>query len=356
MISDSMASSTETQKKAPERSKWIVWGFFACVIGFLFFTQKTVIVSGDTMGTTFYIRCRIPRVVPLFVLEYGVEKKLHALTTIFSTYTESSELMDVNRWKTSSPLVISDSLKTVFRQSFLLYELSQGDWDPTVYPLMKAWGLYSQFGSIVNPPSAIVLDEAKKSVGFNSIHIVDNTLTKDNPDTYIDFSSIAKGYAVDEITSLLSLYFRSSSFLVEIGGEVRTRGKKEDGALYKVGINRPLLEADPSDIIMRVIIEDKAIATSGNYRRYRLSNGRLVTHIINPKTGDPIESSIVSVSVIAPSCSMADGLATAIMVMGEERGLQLIESLIDTEVCIITQEDDSFSFHKSSGFSQFEAH
>lgn len=343
-----------SQKKAPEKSKWIIWSFFAFIILLLFFTHKIVMVSGETMGTTFYIRATIPRVVPLFIFEHQIEKKLDSLINTFSTYTEDSELMHVNRWDNSSGISISDELKFVFNESFLLYELSHGDWDPTIYPLMNVWGLYSQFGKVVEPPSCDAVNEAKALVGFNSIHLLGNTIIKDNSNVYIDFSSIAKGYGVDQVADVVEHQFRSKSYLVEIGGEVKTKGLKEDGSYYKVGINRPIVGSDPYDVIMTLKVRDKAVATSGNYRRYRLSNGRLVTHVINPHTGEPIESDIVSVTVVGSSCSMADGLATAIMVMGIDDGLSLIDTLIDTEACIISQENDEFMIYKSSGFSAFE--
>jgi FAD:protein FMN transferase len=336
--------------KAPEKSKWIIWGFLVSIIILLFFTNKMVVFSGETMGTTYYIKASIPRIVPISFLEYRLKKRLSNLDETFSTYRDDSELMMFNKHDSIHPFSISDELVSVLYESQLLFQMSNELWDPTIYPLMNLWGLYDQFGTEVSAPSLENIDKSKRSVDFNFVSIQGNELVKTNPDVYIDLSSIAKGYSVDQLSIILERY-KSDSFLVEIGGEVRSKGVKRDGQVYKVGINTPDINASPYDVILKVDVTGKALATSGNYRRYRLDNGRVVSHIINPKTGLPVETDIVSVTVAAPTCSMADGLATAIMVMGREVSLALIEDLVDTEVCIIEKYSEELLFFKSSGFS-----
>jgi len=335
--------------KASDKPKWIVWGLLVLSILYVFFSTKTVMLSGETMGTTYFIKADIPRVIPLLFIEKQVKSRLDEIDALFSTYRDDSELMRLNQHESQDPFKASSELISLLNEAKFLHHMSEGAWDPTVFPLIELWGLYSDFGEEVVVPSEMELDEIKKRVDFDLVEIHGELVIKENHEVFIDLSSIAKGYGADQIGSILTKY-RSNSYFIEIGGEVLSKGLKKDGRAYVVGINTPDKDASPYDVFMTVEVLDEAVATSGSYRRFRLNNGKTVSHIINPKTGQPIETSIVSVTVKAPTCSMADGLATACMVLGKEKSLALIESLIDTEVCIIETNQDEYKTTLSSGF------
>jgi thiamine biosynthesis lipoprotein len=179
------------------------------------------------------------------------------------------------------------------------------------------------------------------SVGFNKLSVTDSTLTKTIPDLVLDLSAIAKGYGVDAVHRLLKSQ-GINNILVEIGGEVRCSGLNADGNPWRIGIDTPQFGIEPGTNLHSVIdVYDQALATSGDYRNYITINNRIYSHIIDPRTGFPPDNSVASVTVLASNCTDADALATAVMIMGVESGLKLIEALPDTEVMIITRLDEN---------------
>jgi len=175
-------------------------------------------------------------------------------------------------------------------------------------------------------------------------------LQKKESTVTLDLASIAKGYAVDQVSDLL----RASgmeNFLVEIGGEVLAAGYRKDGKPWQVGINQPSTSASTMDVYQAVPLHNRAMATSGDYRNYFESDGKRFSHIIDPRTGYPVNNDVVSVSIVADNCLFADGLATAIMVMGPEHGMALIRSLKDVEGFVIVREtDDTYAHYMSEAF------
>lgn len=304
------------------------------------------------MGTTYHIRCALPKIVPVWFLKQRITAKLSDLDHTFSTYRDDSELMKINYSLDTDWISISNTLETVLNESKFVYGITQGYWDPTIGPLMKLWHLYHFSKEDIPLPSQHEIEYALESVGFDQVKLKENAILKTNPSVFIDLSSIAKGYGVDRIAFLLD-FFRASSYLVEIGGEIRTKGVKADGSMYKIGINTPSVDADPSDVFKRVTVKDCAVATSGNYRRYNLNDGKVLSHIINPKTGYPIENNIVSVTVIAPTCSLADALATAIMVMETKHALELLDELDNVEGFIIESENGLLNTFQTKGMQTY---
>ena len=179
------------------------------------------------------------------------------------------------------------------------------------------------------------------TIGFENIELKDNTVRKLNPNIQIDVNAIAKGYGVDAVFELLkSLGY--TNILIEIGGEVRCLGTNHKGELWKIGIDKPLLDIIPGTELHTIIsLDNNALATSGDYRNYIEYDGKIYSHTINPITGYPTQYQVASASVIAPSCIFADALATALMIKGES-GIDLIDSLENVEAMIIlrTTEND----------------
>ena len=301
--------------------------------------KKAVRFSGNTMGTTYHIKIVTGFFDRTEELEKKVAQRLDAINMSMSTFIKDSEISRFNAYqKTETPFPVSDDFHRVMRKAEEIYRLTEGAWDGTIDPLVNRWG----FGRAAKQdrPSKEEVETLLQSVGFDQIVISDNnTLIKKWADLKVDLASIAKGYAVDQITQLINQHgFKNC--LVEIGGEVFASGIRKDGKKWRVGINMPRKDASLSQVYKVVTLVDKALATSGDYRNFFESGGVRYSHVIDPRTGFPVKNGVVSVSILADSCTLADGLATAIMVMGHTKGLELVNRLANVECLIIVIQDD----------------
>ena len=233
-----------------------------------------------------------------------------------------------------------------------IFSLSNGAFDPTVGPLVDLWG----FGRKQAPdriPDAKEIQDVLQNVGFGNIRRESpNILIKEKPGLTVDLAAIAKGYAVDRVSALMR-ETGDFGFLVEVGGEVFAKGKKAHDAPWRVGINRPDPAAGVAAVYKALPLIDEALATSGSYRNFIELNGKAFSHILDPTTGRPAQNRMKSASVKAPDCALADGLATALMVMGPEKGMEMINGLKDVE-CFLVEEKPGKGFvdHASAGFFQ----
>ncbi|MBF0397039.1 MAG: FAD:protein FMN transferase, partial [Desulfobacterales bacterium] len=248
---------------------------------------------------------------------------------------------------------VSDDFFNVIISAKEVYELTKGAWDGTINPFMKIWRFHD-LKNIKKIPEKELIAQTLMQVGFDKIEISkEKYLRKKNPAITIDLASIAKGYAVDAVSSLIIKETKSNDFLVEIGGEVFASGFRKDGKKWRVGINTPDNNASYDSVYKIVTLHDMAMATSGNYRNFFELDGKKYTHIIDPKTGYPIDNGVVSVSVIAKNCTLADGLATGIMVLGYEKGIALVNGLKDIECLIVVKnKENKFIDYYSKGFVQ----
>ncbi len=201
-----------------------------------------------------------------------------------------------------------------------------------------------------SPPRRRRSRPSSADVGFDQIEIRPGALVKRQASVTLDLSSIAKGYGVDQVAEVIrGEGFRD--FLVEIGGEIYGAGSRRDGRPWRVGINRPRAEAAPDEIYRVAALRDAAFATSGDYRNYFVRDGVRYSHVLDPRTGRPVTNGVVSVSVLAPDCTLADGLATAVMVMGADAGLALLERLPAVEGLVVVEtKDGRLEDHATSGF------
>ena len=247
-----------------------------------------------------------------------IEAELQRFDASLSPFNPSSIISRFNRNDTA---VVADAwFETVFARSKEVWRDTGGAFDPTVSPLINAWGFGFKTGEPVTPEA---VDSLWHLVGMERMALVDGRLHKDDPRMTLNFSAIAKGYAVDVVASFL----RSKgveNFLVEIGGEIVARGKNDRGETWRVGIDTPD-EANVAggEIEAVVMLDDAALATSGNYRNFRVVDGRRVAHTIDPATGYPVQHSLLSATVLAPDCMTADAYATAFMVLGVEKSLDI---------------------------------
>jgi len=213
----------------------------------------------------------------------------------------------------------------VLTESQRIHRLTGGAFDPTLAPLVKAWG----FGQGHCPTSdTLAIDSLLNLVGINKVKVSGGIAAKANPAISMNFSAIAKGYGCDEIGRMLKRN-GVENFLVEIGGEIAVAGKNPKGGDWRISIDRPI-ESNTEEIhISQMIIEvgECGIATSGNYRNYTEDNGRRLAHTISPATGRPVQTDVLSATIIAPSAMEADALATSCMVLGSKRSVALLDSL-----------------------------
>lgn len=222
---------------------------------------------------------------------------------------------------------LSDSVDghfiAVYQESLAVNRASGGAFDPTLAPLIRAWG-FGQGHEV--SADTLRLDSLLQFVGIQKTCLDGLRLVKEDPRIEFNFSALAKGYGVDCIADMLERN-GVDDYLVEVGGEIRVAGCNPSGSFWNIGIDRPVSESNPGDIVSSVQLREGAMATSGNYRNFHESGGRRFGHTISPATGRPVMSDVLSATVVAPTCLEADALATACMVVGSEEALNLCSRL-----------------------------
>jgi thiamine biosynthesis lipoprotein len=299
--------------------------------------QKEHLIQGRTMGTDYHIKVVTGASESVNGLKEKIDRHLAEINKVFSTYIKDSEISRFNAVNhAGEKFQVSDDFMQVMRVARDIHRLSKGAWDGTVNPLVDLWS----FGPTWREPRKPSVDAIKTllpKIGFEQIQIIEpNFLAKDLATVTLDLNAIAKGYAVDQVSKLVAAN-EFKNYLVEIGGEVYAAGLRPDGQRWRVGINRPAIEAKPYEVYKVVSIYNQAFATSGDYRNFFELNGVRYSHVIDPRTGYPVSNGVVSVSIIADNCTLADGLATAIMVMGAEEGLDLINRMDNVECFIVVE-------------------
>ena len=297
-------------------------------------------LAGRTMGTTYAVKVVTGYFGSVSGLQEQIDRRLHEINQSMSPYLKDSEISRFNRLQeVGTEFPISVDFLRVMQLAARIYELSEGAWDGTVNPLVDLWG-FGRAGRRDQRPPAETVAALLDDIGFKKIEIRDSgALVKRQATVTLDLSSIAKGYGVDQVAEVLR-QAGFTDFLVEIGGEVYAAGVRTDGRPWRVGINRPKTDARFDEVYKVVTLQNQAFATSGDYRNFFVENGVRYSHIIDPQTGYPVAHGVVSVSILADHCALADGLATAVMVMGAEKGLSLINRLDRVHGLIIVELPD----------------
>lgn len=310
-----------------------------------------ILLQGRTMGTTYSIKFVAPdKVIQKDNLYQQVNELLNDINLQMSTYIDDSELSQFNQMRSTQFIPASRPLFTVIEEAIRLGKLTGGKLDVTVGPLVNLWG----FGPDKRPetiPQDELLSSTMQRVGIDKLFVQDQRIAKARADLYVDLSTIAKGYAVDAVAELL-LTKGISNFLVEIGGEMRVSGLKSNGNDWRVAIEKPVSTERAVEQIL--IPGNNAVATSGDYRNYYEFDGVRYSHIIDPTTGRPINHLLVSVTVITDKSMTADGLSTAIMVMGPEEGLAFAQQH-NIAVYLVSKSDNGFDTHMTEQFKQYIA-
>lgn len=302
----------------------------------------TTAYYGQAMGTTWSVQVADP---PTGDIQAEIEKQLNIVNALMSTYQPDSEISRFNRTDTQ-PFNISKHTQKVLATAMTLYKDSNGAFDITIGPVVNAWGF--GFPPSLTKPIESDLEEMKGYVGSNHLILNGDVLIKDNPNTKIDLSAIAKGYAVDLVSNRL-LELNHTNFLIEVGGEIYAHGTK-DNSSWMVGIEQP--QQQQGSVQMILPLENLALATSGDYRNYKERNGIRYSHTIDPRTLNPIAHNVASISVIANSVMEADAWATALNVLGEEEAFRLAEEHNLAIYMLLREEDGQFRPRTNAAFGE----
>lgn len=275
---------------------------------------------------------------------------LLSVSKSLSPFDTSSIISKFNKGEEN---VVADSFFIdVFTKAVEINQISNGTFDITVAPLVNAWGFGYEKYETVNEN---IIDSLLQFVGMQNVYIEDNIIKRKKNGISLNASAIAKGYGVDVVAKFLKSR-GINNFMVEIGGEIITKGVNKEGNLWRIGVDKPVDNHVPEnrEFMMILNISGKALATSGNYRNFFTKDGKKYGHTINPKTGYPIQLSILSASIIADDCMTADAYATVCMVIGLDESIKLIENTPNIEGCFIYETDNGgLSIAYTSGFEKY---
>jgi thiamine biosynthesis lipoprotein len=297
----------------------------------LCYGQGPIRIEGNAQGTTYHIT--------YFDLQNrdfssDIETILQEFDKSVSTYLPTSLISQINANKKN--VIVDAYFITCFNKAKEIWKNTNGAFDPTVYPLVNAWGFGPGKKQKIEKHK---IDSILKFVGFNLIELKGNKVVKKDPRVALDFNAFAQGYSVDVISEFLSLK-GIRSYMVEIGGEVYAKGKKPDGDNWKVGIEKPIDNKESENPLKAIAkLENMAIATSGNYRRFIIEDGIKYAHHIDPKTGYPTKNNLLSASVFSKECISSDANATGILVMGLEKAKAFLEQHQELQAYLIYSDD-----------------
>lgn len=311
---------------------------------------QKISLSGNALGTYYsihYFHSDTSRALHESI-HADIDSLLEDFNSTASIYDPQSIISKVN---TNIPVEINEMFRDIYTRSQELYALSGGAFDITVGPLVNAWGF--GFTDSLHLESGFV-DSLLVFVGGDKVKLNGKRIEKTDPRVMLDMNGIAKGYAVDLIANYLES-IEITSYIVEIGGEVKAGDLKPDGSSWVVAIEKPAQNATaPQQEEKRIYLENLAVATSGSYRRYYERGGERYSHTINPWTGYPVDHNMISATILAADCMTADALATACMVLGADEAIKLCESIEGVEgFFILDNKKGGWEFISTSGFEKY---
>lgn len=287
--------------------------------------------SGSAQGTTYHITYQTADENDYSL---GIDSILKAFDLTFSEYIPNSIVSRINR--NDSAVEINDMFRVVFEKSLEVYKESDGAFDLTIAPLVNAWG----FGPGEKREKSPNIDSLKQFVGMYKVRIEGKKLIKDLPGITLDMNGIAQGYSVD----IVSVFFEKKgikNYMVEIGGEVRAKGKNDKGKLWRIGVDKPSYTNQSGEDLQTILaLDNKAMTTAGNYRNYFEEKGVKYSHIIDPHTGKPIRNRLLSVTIVAPDALTADAYDTPCMVLGLEKTRELLKKHPELDAYLIFNDEE----------------
>ncbi len=328
------------------RWRWVFPILLSALVGC---QDQLVTISSSTMGTTFQVKIvQSEMTLDMDVLEREINARLTEVNRQMSTYQDNSEITQFNRSRTTDWFGVSSDFAYVLHIAREISTWSDGAFDVTIGPLVNLWG----FGPNAIPdrvPSPDSIDATQTLVGYEKIRVDLSApaIKKELPEIYCDLSAIAKGFGVDRIASYLDS-LGINRYFIEIGGELRTKGHNHLRQLWRIGIASP---AGQGELQKALALHNMSMATSGDYHNYFERDGVRYSHTIDPRTGRPITHALASVTVLHKSCAYADGLATAINVMGPEKGFAFAEKR-NLAVFMIVRQGDEFLEKMTSNFKK----
>jgi thiamine biosynthesis lipoprotein len=282
-------------------------------------------------------------------LHEEIKKSLMQVDGSLSPFNKKSIITAINNNADTLP----DAMFThVFTLAQEISSKTGGAFDITVAPLVNAWGFGFKKGII---PDSATIDSLCRHIGYKTVALTNGKIVKQHPETMLDCSAIAKGYGCDAVAATLDAH-GVTDYMVEIGGEVVTKGKNSKGGIWTIGISKPTDNPTTTNNELHEVIgiTGKSMATSGNYRNFRIEGGKKVAHTIDPHTGYPVQHTLLSATVIADDCATADALATAFMVMGVDKAMEYCNN--DTTIdgyFIYSADDGSLKTIMTEGFRKY---
>lgn len=305
-------------------------------------------IQGAAEGTSYNI---------VFEVEngYGIQDRVDELIADFesslSVYDAGSIISKVNR---NEDVEVDSYFKAVFNRAKEISEQTGGLFDISAEPIFKEWGFSFQKQTTANPS---LIEDLLQYTGMDKVWLAGDKVVKAHPKLKLNANAIAKGYSADLVANLLDDE-NIENYLVEIGGEIRTKGISPRGGAWAIGVDRPtdtnLIPGQDVQVVLN--LSNKALATSGNYRQFYIKDGKRISHTINPKTGYPVDHTLLSVTVVADDAISADAYATAFLVAGIDDALDLLDSIEDeVDVLFICDDDGEFKVHYTEGLEQYLA-
>lgn len=315
-----------------------------------------ITINGEAQGTTYTV---ILAGEHSDVMKAEIDSLLHAFDESLSSYIPTSVLSRINQSTDSIVVLDNGFFKPCYLLSRGVYDMSAGAFDPSVFPLVQGWGFMNNMETPLDKDSVASI---LKYVSFqkdllHSIYFNGDTITfsKYDPRFKLDFNAIAQGYSVDVVAEYLNQH-GVSNYYVEIGGEIVVKGKNGERKKWRIGIDSPIENADTRVIENIIHVTNKAIATSGNYRKFYVKDGVKYAHTLDPLTGYPVQHSLLSATVLADNCALADAYATTFMVYGVEKTMQFLEEHpeLKLEVYLLyTKDNGEVGREMSEGFQKY---
>lgn len=281
-------------------------------------------------------------------LQQKIDSTLKSVDNSLSPFNKHSVITAINE---NRDTLVDAQFTDVFNLAQIIAETTDGAFDITVAPLVNAWGFGFKQGITID---SITVDSLLQYVGYKSIRLTENKVTKQNPQTMLDCSAIAKGYGCDRVARMLE-YYGVKDYMVEIGGEVVAKGKNDKSKQWSIGISRPTDDKSGAINELQEIlhISGKSVATSGNYRNYRYEDGRKLSHTIDPRTGYPVTHTLLSATVIANDCATADAYATAFMVMGIDKAVEICKKKEIDAYFIYSTPEGTINTRETDGMKKY---
>lgn len=278
-----------------------------------------------------------------------IDSVFHAVDVSVNLWVDSSVISKVNR---NEEVMLDKIFIDNFNIAQEAAQMSDGYFDPTISPIVAAWGFNNKTGDSITPS---LIDSLKQLVDYRKVKVENGKIIKENPAMQLDFNAVAQGYTSDMIANFLESR-GIKNYLVDTGGEIMAHGSKPNGQPWIVGIEKPAESWDAEQVVQaRIALRDKGLVTSGSTRKYVERNGKRYSHCIDPKTGYPVEHNVLSVTVLADNSVWADALASICMVMGLEKSLPLIQSLDGVEAYYIFENDENeLETFATEGFTLLE--